>query len=267
MFIYSKGADASPVFERSAPVRSDATAQLPCRRFNKASSFATSWNWALFVRGCKQRTKYTDSWRSAQGSDLFKKGTEHLHAKHLPICGTVNAMPHLTACLCQLAIIVTPCQAKWSLLKSAWSYHLVSGFHIHTCKCAPPVPTALRVNGPTDGLGVDGRPPLLSPSQASLGPQVQGYRTGNLAVSPGKSVTSRSHYFNFLSFLFCFCCCHWTLRFLGLAVSSALTCNGPPKKRHRSWQPNAFVPVPPTAVPVPAIRPIVCSPGQSCKQI
>lgn len=100
-------------------------------------------------------------------------------------------------------------------------------------KTLPIVPTALRVNGPTDGLGVDGRPPLLSPSQVSLGPQVQGYRTGNLAVSP---------------------------------VSSAMTCNGPPKKRHRSWHPNAFVPVPPTAVPVPAIRPIVCSPGVSSPQ-
>lgn len=39
--------------------------------------------------------------------------------------------------------------------------------------------------------------------------------------------------------------------------------SGPPKKRHRSWHPNSLVPVPPTAVPVPAIRPIVCSPGQS----
>lgn len=44
-------------------------------------------------------------------------------------------------------------------------------------------------------------------------------------------------------------------------VSSAMN-SGPPKKRHRSWHPNSLVPVPPTAVPVPAIRPIVCSPGQ-----
>ncbi|KAE8290796.1 hypothetical protein D5F01_LYC10386 [Larimichthys crocea] len=43
-------------------------------------------------------------------------------------------------------------------------------------------------------------------------------------------------------------------------VSSAMN-SGPPKKRHRSWHPSSLVPVPPTAVPVPAIRPIVCSPG------
>lgn len=48
------------------------------------------------------------------------------------------------------------------------------------------VPTALRVNGPTNGLGVDGRPPLLSPSQVSLGAQSQGYRTAELIDSPGK---------------------------------------------------------------------------------
>lgn len=52
---------------------------------------------------------------------------------------------------------------------------------------ASPVPTALRVNGPTNGLGVDGRPPLLSPSQVSLGPQGQGYRTADLGDSPGKT--------------------------------------------------------------------------------
>ncbi|XP_047446080.1 GREB1-like protein isoform X2 [Mugil cephalus] len=94
-------------------------------------------------------------------------------------------------------------------------------------KTLPIVPTALRVNGPTNGLGVDGRPPLLSPSQVSLGPQGQGYRTPDLGDSP---------------------------------VSSAMN-SGPPKKRHRSWHPSSLVPVPPTAVPVPAIRPIVCSPG------
>ncbi|XP_053185688.1 GREB1-like protein isoform X1 [Scomber japonicus] len=94
-------------------------------------------------------------------------------------------------------------------------------------KTLPIVPTALRVNGPTNGLGVDGRPPLLSPSQVSLGPQGQGYRAADLGDSP---------------------------------VSSAMN-SGPPKKRHRSWHPNSLVPVPPTAVPVPAIRPIVCSPG------
>lgn len=54
-----------------------------------------------------------------------------------------------------------------------------------------PVPTALRVNGPTNGLGVDGRPPLLSPSQVSLGPQGQGYRAADLGESPGKSPSTK----------------------------------------------------------------------------
>ncbi|XP_034468470.1 GREB1-like protein isoform X1 [Hippoglossus hippoglossus] len=94
-------------------------------------------------------------------------------------------------------------------------------------KTLPIVPTALRVNGPTNGLGVDGRPPLLSPSQVSLGPQAQGYRSADIGDIP---------------------------------LSSVMT-SGPPKKRHRSWHPTTLVPVPPTAVPVPAIRPIVCSPG------
>ncbi|XP_039875197.1 GREB1-like protein isoform X5 [Simochromis diagramma] len=94
-------------------------------------------------------------------------------------------------------------------------------------KTLPIVPTALRVNVPTNSLAVDGRPPLLSPSQMSLGPQGQGYRTADLGDSP---------------------------------VLSAMN-SGPPKKRHRSWHPSSLVPVPPTAVPVPAIRPIVCSPG------
>ncbi|XP_020510331.1 GREB1-like protein [Labrus bergylta] len=96
-------------------------------------------------------------------------------------------------------------------------------------KTLPIVPTALRVNVPANGLGVDGRPPLLSPSQVSLGPQVQGYRSADLGESP---------------------------------VSSAMN-SGPPKKRHRSWHPGSLVPVPPKAVPVPAIRPIVCSPGSA----
>ncbi|XP_032387534.1 GREB1-like protein isoform X4 [Etheostoma spectabile] len=94
-------------------------------------------------------------------------------------------------------------------------------------KTLPIVPTALRVNGPTNSLGVDGRPPLLSPSVVSLGPPGQGYRNADLGDSP---------------------------------VSTAMN-SGPPKKRHRSWHPNSLVPVPPTAVPVPAIRPIACSPG------
>ncbi|KAL3055326.1 hypothetical protein OYC64_018084 [Pagothenia borchgrevinki] len=94
-------------------------------------------------------------------------------------------------------------------------------------KTLPIVPTALRVNVPINGLGVDGRPPLLSPSQVSLGPQSQGYRTADLGDSP---------------------------------VSTAMH-SGPLKKRHRSWHPNSLVPIPPTAVPVTPIRPIVCSPG------
>lgn len=94
-------------------------------------------------------------------------------------------------------------------------------------KSLPIVPTALRVTAPTNGLGVDVHPPLLSPSQVPLGPQGQGYRTAELGDSPVSSVMN----------------------------------SGPPKKRHRSWHPNTLVPVPPTAVPVPAIRPIVCPPG------
>uniref|UniRef100_A0A3P8W038 GREB1 like retinoic acid receptor coactivator n=1 Tax=Cynoglossus semilaevis TaxID=244447 RepID=A0A3P8W038_CYNSE len=95
-------------------------------------------------------------------------------------------------------------------------------------KTLPIVPTALRVNGPTNGLGVDGRPPLLSPSQVSIGPQSRGYRSSDLGDSTLSSVMN----------------------------------SGPPKKRHRSWHPNSAIPVPPTAVPVPAIRPIVCTPGR-----
>lgn len=53
------------------------------------------------------------------------------------------------------------------------------------CVCVS-VPTALRVNVPTNSLAVDGRPPLLSPSQVSLGPQGQGYRTADLGDSPGR---------------------------------------------------------------------------------
>ncbi|KAK7945463.1 hypothetical protein WMY93_001191 [Mugilogobius chulae] len=96
-------------------------------------------------------------------------------------------------------------------------------------KTLPIVPTALRVNPPTNGL-VDPHPPLLSPSPVSLRAQGQVYRTADLGDSP---------------------------------VSSAMN-SGPPKKRHRSWHPShptTMVPIPPTAVPVPAIRPIVCSPG------
>ncbi|XP_038859134.1 LOW QUALITY PROTEIN: GREB1-like protein [Salvelinus namaycush] len=93
--------------------------------------------------------------------------------------------------------------------------------------CIISVPTVLRVNSPTSGLGAEGRPPLLSLSQVSLGTQGQGYRTSDPGDSP---------------------------------VSSAMT-SGPPKKRHRGLHPIPLVPVPPTAVPVPAIQPIVYSPG------
>ncbi|XP_055007667.1 GREB1-like protein isoform X1 [Boleophthalmus pectinirostris] len=95
-------------------------------------------------------------------------------------------------------------------------------------KTLPIVPTALRVNAPTNSL-VDAHTPLLSPSSVSLRNQGQVYRPTDLGDSP---------------------------------VSSAMN-SGPPKKRHRSWHPShpsTLVPVPPTAVPVPAIRPIVCSP-------
>uniref|UniRef100_A0AAY4C4J3 GREB1-like protein n=1 Tax=Denticeps clupeoides TaxID=299321 RepID=A0AAY4C4J3_9TELE len=40
-------------------------------------------------------------------------------------------------------------------------------------------------------------------------------------------------------------------------ASTAMS-SGPPKKRHRSWHPTSLVPVPSTAVPVPAIRPLTC---------
>lgn len=65
--------------------------------------------------------------------------------------------------------------------------------------------------------------------------------------------------------LICVCVCHSGF-ISGVCVlfsGSFTMTSGPPKKRHRSWHPNSLVPVPPTAVPVPAIRPIVCSPGQS----
>ncbi|XP_064790194.1 GREB1-like protein [Oncorhynchus masou masou] len=91
----------------------------------------------------------------------------------------------------------------------------------------PIVPTVLIVNSPASGLGTEGRPPLLSLSQVSLGTQGQGYRTSDPGDSP---------------------------------VSSAMT-SGPPKKRPRGWHPNPLVPVPPTAVPVHTIQPIVYSPG------
>lgn len=114
------------------------------------------------------------------------------------------------------------------------------------------VPTALRVNGPTNGIGVEVHPPLLSPSQVSLGPQGQGCRSADLGDSPGTFLPF--HLWLFSS---------WFTLFpasVRCSVSSAMN-SGPPKKRHRSWHPSSLVPVPPTAVPVPAIRPIVCSSG------
>lgn len=124
------------------------------------------------------------------------------------------------------------------------------------------VPTALRVNGPTNGLGVDGRPPLLSPSQVSLAAQSQGYRTAELIDSPGKRLWKLKKCCFFIHLIFL---CHsgfFSGAYVLFSGSFTMT-SGPPKKRHRSWHPNSLVPVPPTAVPVPAIRPIVCSPGQS----
>uniref|UniRef100_A0A8C2BSJ2 GREB1-like protein n=1 Tax=Cyprinus carpio TaxID=7962 RepID=A0A8C2BSJ2_CYPCA len=49
-----------------------------------------------------------------------------------------------------------------------------------------------------------------------------------------------------------------TLTMCKMPPSSAMS-SGPPKKRHRSWHPTALVPVPATAVPVPAIHPLTCS--------
>ncbi|XP_028831473.1 GREB1-like protein isoform X2 [Denticeps clupeoides] len=91
-------------------------------------------------------------------------------------------------------------------------------------KTLPIVPTALRVNGLTNAQGVEGRPALLSPTQVThLGTPTHNYRPTEPAST---------------------------------AMSS-----GPPKKRHRSWHPTSLVPVPSTAVPVPAIRPLTCSSG------
>uniref|UniRef100_A0A8C4ZCY2 GREB1-like protein n=1 Tax=Gadus morhua TaxID=8049 RepID=A0A8C4ZCY2_GADMO len=44
-------------------------------------------------------------------------------------------------------------------------------------------------------------------------------------------------------------------------VASSTMNSAPPKKRHRGWHPGSLVPAPPTAVPVPAIRPTGCSPA------
>ncbi|CAL8280576.1 unnamed protein product [Lota lota] len=89
-------------------------------------------------------------------------------------------------------------------------------------KTLPIVPTALRVNGPNNGLGVESRPALLGPSQTSLVQPSQAYRSADLGDSPSSSTMN----------------------------------SAPPKKRHRGWHSGSLVPVPATAVPVPAIRPI-----------
>ncbi|GAA6065087.1 GREB1-like protein isoform X1 [Tachysurus ichikawai] len=98
----------------------------------------------------------------------------------------------------------------------------------HTPKSLPIVPTALRVNGLTNGLSSESRPTLLSPSYTNpLATPTQGYRPIKQGDSPASSAMS----------------------------------SGPPKKRHRSWHPPPVMPVPATAIPVPAIRPIPCGTG------
>uniref|UniRef100_A0A8C7YA57 GREB1 like retinoic acid receptor coactivator n=1 Tax=Oryzias sinensis TaxID=183150 RepID=A0A8C7YA57_9TELE len=131
-------------------------------------------------------------------------------------------------------------------------YYLVKNSQGALCKGPLICWKALRVNGPTNGIGVEVHPPLLSPSQVSLGPQGQGCRSADLGDSPGMFLPF--HLWLFFS---------WFTLFpasVRCSVSSAMN-SGPPKKRHRSWHPSSLVPVPPTAVPVPAIRPIVCSSG------
>ncbi|XP_030629772.1 GREB1-like protein [Chanos chanos] len=90
-------------------------------------------------------------------------------------------------------------------------------------KTLPIVPTALRANGLTNGLNGEPRPALLSPTHVTpLGTPTHGYRPTDPGDSPASSAMS----------------------------------SGPPKKRHRSWHPTSVVPIPATAVPVPAIRPL-----------
>uniref|UniRef100_A0AAR2KX77 GREB1-like protein n=1 Tax=Pygocentrus nattereri TaxID=42514 RepID=A0AAR2KX77_PYGNA len=85
------------------------------------------------------------------------------------------------------------------------------------------VPTALRVNGLTNALSVDGRPALLSPTHTNpLATPTHSYQPTEQGDSPASSAMS----------------------------------SGPPKKRHRSWLPSSSVPV-----PVPAIRPVPCGSG------
>uniref|UniRef100_A0A8C7Y7H4 GREB1 like retinoic acid receptor coactivator n=1 Tax=Oryzias sinensis TaxID=183150 RepID=A0A8C7Y7H4_9TELE len=150
--------------------------------------------------------------------------------------------------------LVKNSQGALPFLASTSSLLYFNYFNFVACVCffLRTVPTALRVNGPTNGIGVEVHPPLLSPSQVSLGPQGQGCRSADLGDSPGMFLPF--HLWLFFS---------WFTLFpasVRCSVSSAMN-SGPPKKRHRSWHPSSLVPVPPTAVPVPAIRPIVCSSG------
>lgn len=125
--------------------------------------------------------------------------------------------------------------------------------HVHACVF--PVPTALRVNGPTNGLGVDGRPPLLSPSQVSLGPQSQGYRTADLGDSPGKPLPHPSethiHYsFIIFSILTSFSVSSQYLPPWTRALQRSATGAGiPPRWCPSHQQPSLFQPSDPSFVP------------------
>ncbi|KAG7455322.1 hypothetical protein MATL_G00255260 [Megalops atlanticus] len=94
-------------------------------------------------------------------------------------------------------------------------------------KTLPIVPTAVRVNGLSNALTNGGRvglasPSLAPPTETQPPTQSPGYRTSD----PGE-----------------------------LNTASSTMSSGPPKKRHRSWHPGVPVPIPATAVPVPAVRP------------
>ncbi|XP_049338795.1 GREB1-like protein isoform X2 [Astyanax mexicanus] len=93
----------------------------------------------------------------------------------------------------------------------------------HTGKTLPIVPTALRVNGLTNGLSLEGRPTHQSPSHINpLATPTRSYQPPEQGDSPASSAMS----------------------------------SGPPKKRHRSWHPSSTVPV-----TVPAVRPLPCGTG------
>ncbi|KAK6491099.1 GREB1-like protein isoform X3 [Huso huso] len=85
-------------------------------------------------------------------------------------------------------------------------------------------PAAARVNGSANGLSNGGRAGMSSSSQP---PQSVAHSTSH---SPGYS-----------------------------AADPAAMSAGPPKKRHRGWYPGSPVPIPATAVPVPAVRPVARS--------